>query len=82
MMEDSPWSTKNTTAESGERPTAEMEDLWHSSLVTEEKGLVLMVSKLSPSITSKQRKPSIWDTANNYLRLLLDSKFEILQLFI
>ena len=54
----------------------EMEDLWHSSFVTTEKGLVLMVSRLSPSITIKHRKPSTTATPNNWLRLLLESKFK------
>ena len=73
-MEDRPLSRKNTTAASGEIPREEMADLRQSSFVTTEKGLVLMVSRLSPSIVTRQRKPSTNVTVNSWLRMLLETK--------
>ena len=73
-MEERPLSRKNTTAASGEIPREEMADLRQSSFVTTEKGLVLMVSRLSPSIVTRQRKPSTNVTVNSWLRMLLETK--------
>ena len=74
-MEDRPLSKKNTTAESGEIPMEETTDLWQSSFVTTEKGLVLTVSRLSPSKVTRQRKPSTIVTVKSWFRLHLETKW-------
>ena len=73
-MEDRPLSSKNTTAASGKIPMEEMADHRQSSFVTTEKGLVLMVSRLSPSTETRQRKPSTNVTVKSWLRLRLETK--------
>ena len=55
-------------------PREEMADLRQSSFVTTEKDLVLMILRLSPSIVTRQRKPSTNVTVNSWLRLLLETK--------
>ena len=77
---DCPWSTAKTTAPSGEIANKEMSAWGTNSLVTQEKGRVEMISKLSPLNVRRQRKSLTLPAAKSSLPLeqsLLSLKLEI-----